>query len=244
MSVFSSPDRVNELDSLGRDKRLYYTSNLSHKEIMKKVCHEIATNPIAGPSCESKRRKSKKSQSSDSDESSEDVKSVTTCILENSLNRIDIEQEPRPCDIIQDLIREELAPDGQAVIAEAQLIVENGDLANNNRDREGNNYVAPEIHNAVMDIDNVIVDNNNDVELVEQEEALEVEAIPEEGIVIEPVIDLEVDWPSREALFDINSQVDLLEDYDMGGASSAESNSFESCLENLDQCNPCSSMKL
>lgn len=244
MSVFSNPDKVNELDSLGRDKRFYYPSNLPHKEMMKKVCQEIAKNPIAGPSRPPRRGKSKKSQSSDSDESSEEVKSVTTCILENSLNRIDIDEEPRPCDIIQDLIREEVAAEGQAVIVEAPLIVENGDLANNNRDREGNNYVALEVHNDEIHIDNVIVDNNNDVELVEQAEALEVEDIPEEDIVIEPLIDLEVNWSSREALFDINSQVDLLEDYDMGGASSAEPNLSESCLENLDQCNPCSGIML
>lgn len=240
LSIFNNADTVNKIDTLGRDKRFYHLSNLPHNEMMKKVCQEIANNPKAGPSRESKLETSKRSSSFESDESNKEVKLVATCILENSLNRIDIKDEPRHCDVI----REEIVVDDQAIALEVPLVVENGDLANNNRDREGNNYVAREEHDEAIDIDNIIIDNNNDVELLEQAQALDVEDIPEEENINEPLIDLGVDWSSREALFDVNSQVDLLEDYEMEGASSADLNSAESCSENPDCCNPCSSMKL
>ncbi|RZC42774.1 uncharacterized protein BDFB_005918, partial [Asbolus verrucosus] len=226
LSVFDNFDKINELDAVRREKKFFnFTSNLPHREMMKKICQEIVKYPIAGPSRDPKRKSPKKSPSSDSDDSVEDVKSITTCILENSLNKIEFKDEERQRgNLIQELIQEVPLP--QDEIIGPVLIVENGDLANNNRDLEGNNYPAgneenPQNDNAIdnLELNNVNIDNNNEVvEAAPDEEAQAVEEVHDDNVDVEPPVDIEVAWSSREALFDVNSQVDLLEDFDMDAA--------------------------
>ncbi|XP_068910965.1 uncharacterized protein [Tenebrio molitor] len=231
LSVFDNFDKINELDAVRKERKYFnFASNLPHREVMKKLCQEIVKHPIPGPSRDPKRSKPKKSHSSDSDDSVEDVKSITTCILENSLNKIEVKDEERQRgDLIQELIPEELPPEEVPVqqdeVVEPLLIVENGDLANNNRDLEGNNYPAENAENPLpqndnaqdnLELDNVNIDNNNEiVDLVPVAEAEAAEEVVEENIEIEPPVNVEVAWSSREALFDVNSHVDLLEDFDM-----------------------------
>ncbi|XP_008200824.1 uncharacterized protein Hen1 isoform X2 [Tribolium castaneum] len=213
LSVFDNFDKINELDAVRREKKYFnFASNLPHREVMKKICQEIAKHPIAGPSRDPKKGKQlKKSQSSDSDESVDDVKSITTCILENSLNKIECQDEDIRGNLIQELIPEENLE--EIPVVEPILIVENGDLANNNRDLEGNNYPAEDVeqNDEIVDNQELINANNNDVEVA----VAQAEEDEEENIEIEPPVDVEVAWSSREALFDINSQVDLLEDFEM-----------------------------
>lgn len=219
LSVFDNFDKINELDAVRREKKFFnFTSNLPHREVMKKICQEIARHPIAGPSRIPKKTKQpKKSQSSDSDESVEDVKAITTCILENSLNKIECKNEERRGHLIQEFIEEENIPPVQPEeVIEPILIVENGDLANNNRDLEGNNYPPedgedqPQNDNIDnQELNNVNIDNNN--EIMRDEAPAEIEV--EENLEIEPAV--EVAWSSCEAIFDANSQIDLLEDFDM-----------------------------
>ncbi|XP_044258252.1 uncharacterized protein LOC123007190 isoform X2 [Tribolium madens] len=223
LSVFDNFDKINELDAVRREKKYFnFSSNLPHREVMKKICQEIAKHPVAGPSRDSKKGKQpKKSHSSDSDESVEDVKSITTCILENSLNKIECQDEERRGNLIQELIPEENQEEIlvlQEEVLEPVLIVENGDLANNNRDLEGNNYPAEDVEQQNDDIvDNqelINVNNNEVVDEIEVDEA-GAEEEDEENIEIEPPVDVEVAWSSREALYDVNSHVDLLEDFEM-----------------------------
>ncbi|XP_063911487.1 uncharacterized protein LOC135128547 isoform X4 [Zophobas morio] len=232
LSVFDNFDKINELDAIHKDKKYFnFSSNLPHKEVMKKLCQEIAKHPVAGPSRDRKNKHLKKSNSSDSDESVEDVKSITTCILENSLNKLEFQDEPPRGDVIQELI-EPAAPEPLVQhneVIEPVVLVENGDLANNNRDLEGNNYPAenienpePENDNAIDNLDpnNVNVDNNNEIAEAVVEEPVAEERV-EENAEVEPPENVEAEWSSREALFDANSQVDLLEEFEVGSAAPA-----------------------
>ncbi|XP_025830739.1 protein starmaker isoform X2 [Agrilus planipennis] len=113
-----------------------------------------------------------------------------------------------------------------------QAVVENGDLVNNNRDFEGNNY--PNAARDVEEIQNEDNENQNRVEHVEENEVQqdfenrnenndrqplrlrnEVQAVQDAGRDVgEGAEELpEVEQASREALFDPNSQLDLLDGF-------------------------------
>ncbi|KAK4881468.1 hypothetical protein RN001_004787 [Aquatica leii] len=104
-------------------------------------------------------------------------------------------------------------------------VVENGDLANNNRDLEGNNYPNAvendvdlrENGNEMLDPDlqdNADEENrNNDAE--NRNDFVEVLAPPNLELEVVNDRDMEIEFASREALFDPNSQVDLLEEFDI-----------------------------
>ncbi|KAJ8971921.1 hypothetical protein NQ317_008705 [Molorchus minor] len=115
---------------------------------------------LPGPSnaASRKRKKVKRGASTDVDDDSPlaDVKSIATCILENTLNKINIVDRDELIEYAGPVVEvvagaaddeerwelEEL-PDVQiADDLEPVPVVENGDLANNNRDVEGNNYIA------------------------------------------------------------------------------------------------------
>lgn len=188
---FPDSNTMNELHYLP-NKPLY---------IDRKLCKEA----VPGPSRIPRRQKKSKqaSTSSDSEEEGywEDVRSIANCLLENTLNKIDADEDEEPMEILAEQVEE-------------QQLVENGDLANNNRDLEGNNYVANEHEvnfeedemNDNLDVDEGVVlveeNNNDDQNIVE-------EIIEEDPRLIEQPPDV-VALASREALFDSNSEQDLL----------------------------------
>ncbi|KAF5307301.1 hypothetical protein FQR65_LT07017 [Abscondita terminalis] len=103
--------------------------------------------------------------------------------------------------------------------------VENGDLANNNRDLEGNNYPNAlenlDLHgndNQIVVLDLQDDANQEDVRNNDAENRNEIEpevAAPNPGLPVPDDRDLEIAFASREALFDPNSQIDLLEEFDV-----------------------------
>ncbi|KAF5286337.1 hypothetical protein FQA39_LY04235 [Lamprigera yunnana] len=118
-------------------------------------------------------------------------------------------------------------------------IVENGDLANNNRDLEGNNYpnalqaILPiaenENQNRIPDLqDNVNNDNerNYDVENRNNiEQNFEGPNLP--MLIVQEQEEIEeVEAASREALFDPNSQIDLLSDFDTSADDEPENSNL------------------
>ncbi|KAB0800814.1 hypothetical protein PPYR_06553 [Photinus pyralis] len=96
--------------------------------------------------------------------------------------------------------------------------VENGDLANNNRDLEGNNYPNAAENEERNENDNenaVLQDNERNDDIENRNQMEEDAAVADPDQQVEDQIDFEVQHFSREALFDPNSQEDLLEDYDV-----------------------------
>lgn len=243
LSVCDNFDKVNELDAMRKEKKFFsFSSNLPPREVMKKICQEIAKHPVAGPSRDPSKRKSpKKSPSSDSDDSAEEVKSITTCLLENTLNKIECldENTIQKSDLIQNI--QELV---EVVLEEPEEVAVERNWVNDNRYLELSNY-APERDdiddqndNQDIGLDNtesshLHIGNHNEIpdllaELDHQEAQENIES--EET---EPLVDVEVAWSSQEALFDVNSQVDLLEDFNMDGALVSGIVFPESCIVNV-----------
>ncbi|KAJ8921444.1 hypothetical protein NQ315_003062 [Exocentrus adspersus] len=174
-------NRINEMDKLPNvlPGRTFLSHLAPPPEVFRKGFLKDKDS-LPGPSSlpVRKRKKVRKSPVSDDDSPFEDVKSITNCLIENTLNKLDVKEDK------QNLIEyaekeaeaeqlEEAALEQQEeafvdVDVDAWPRVENGDLANNNRDFEGNNYIAQE--EAVENIGNDIVNDNLELaeRLVEQ----------------------------------------------------------------------------
>lgn len=112
-------NRVNELD---RFRNVNVT-----KTFLKPLKSPVKDCPVAGTSSGWKKhhRKTRKEPSP-----LDDVKSLTNCIVQNSLNKVELDS-PELINFVED------APLREPVIVPPVELVENGDLANNNRDNEG-----------------------------------------------------------------------------------------------------------
>ncbi|KAL1506235.1 hypothetical protein ABEB36_005632 [Hypothenemus hampei] len=249
------PNRVNELDRMHdmAPTRAFMNNFLRPQNNLKKV--PLKDAPVAGTSASWKKsRKHKDKKGAEKKEPKEvsvldDAKSLTECIIQNSLNIIEVDQQLERSELIKDLspleeinnvaeALQEHPPIVDREVAEVPVhAVENGDLANNNRDNEGNNLLE-NIQEQDVDegidllndnleelvpllADNVpLPENNNDlrVEFQQEEAELQADQLPiVQGVNINR--DLEVDesvaQASREVLYDVNSEQDLLEDFDI-----------------------------
>ncbi|KAK5649559.1 hypothetical protein RI129_000588 [Pyrocoelia pectoralis] len=142
---------------------------------------------------------------------------------------VNIEKKPvQKCDpidvVVEFRVNDEVpnrAQDDHGEVYDVFEEVENGDLANNNRDLEGNNYPNAEENERPNENDNenVVLQNNEDERNDDVENRNQMEEYPIVAEVEQPagedLIGFEVQYASREALFDPNSQEDLLEDYDV-----------------------------
>ncbi|KAF2878686.1 hypothetical protein ILUMI_27494 [Ignelater luminosus] len=203
--------------------------------------HHVKDNvreSIPGTSNMKKKKKLKRPETDEDDDSS-----ANTIKSEDGEKRIEAENKIIVPEIV---VMAEIAPIPDP-------IVENGDLANNNRDVEGNNYPDAQQDGAqndrinVQEIDNenVVVQNNaaangenqrnEDVEnrnaYVEEEEVREEdEHAGAQSVNSSDASEFEIEFASREALFDPNSQVDLLEEYNVPVSASS--------VENIDAPSP------
>lgn len=145
-------NRINEMDKFHNipSGRTFFNHFVPPPELLKKNFLKDK-DPLPGPSNvpSKKRKKAKKSLQHDPDDDSplEDVKSITKCLIENTLNKLDVEEdkhnfieyveaEPEPDEPRQEVeapVQDNEVPQ----IHEEAPVVENGDLANNNRDIEG-----------------------------------------------------------------------------------------------------------
>ncbi|XP_060526237.1 uncharacterized protein LOC132701933 isoform X2 [Cylas formicarius] len=216
-SVKSEAVRIDDADKLFAAKTVSYG--------VLKALKKPPDFAIAGPSTSPKKKKVKL-KCEDSIE--EDAKSIANCIVQNSLNKIDVED---PAELIHYLGIIEERPVANPERAEEPQLVENGDLANNNRDDEGNNFageirVAEGADHINDNVDEPVVplqdngagfeDNNDnfrdDDVAVPVAQDLPAVLIVEEPL--EPAIEPEeVASASKEALFDPLSERDLLQDF-------------------------------
>ncbi|XP_018565094.1 uncharacterized protein LOC108906313 [Anoplophora glabripennis] len=169
-------NRINEMDKFHNipPGRTFFNHFVPPPEVLKKSFLKDKDS-LPGPSSvpSKKRKKVRKSFQSDVDDDSpfEDVKSITNCLIENTLNKLDVkedkqnlieyvEPEPEPPPEAEEppQVNEMAVVQELPQIHEEAPVVENGDLANNNRDFEGNNYIAQE--EAVENIGNDIVNDN------------------------------------------------------------------------------------
>lgn len=116
-------NRVNELD---RFRNVNVT-----KTFLKPLRSPPRDFPVAGTSSGWKKHHRKTRKSPDKEPTPlDDVKSLTNCIVQNSLNRVEVDS-PELINFVEDAI------DAPLIEPAVALLVENGDLANNNRDNEG-----------------------------------------------------------------------------------------------------------
>lgn len=114
-------NRVNELD---RFRNVNVT-----KTFLKPLRSPLKDGPVAGTSSGWKKHHRKARKDSPLD----DVKSLTNCIVQNSLNKVELDS-PELINFVEDAVD---APLVEPAIIPPIGLVENGDLANNNRDNEG-----------------------------------------------------------------------------------------------------------
>lgn len=123
-------NRFNELDAFSNRHQFYQfpCSRTFMNHFLKppnelKKANKESKDPVAGPSHSKKKKKLKQTPSQDSEDSSlEEAKSIATCILENSLNRID---SHRDLQIIEQLTDETKGPpEGVSKVEDAELAEE------------------------------------------------------------------------------------------------------------------------
>lgn len=143
-------NRVNEMDKFHNipSGRTFFNHFVPPPDVVKKGFLKDKDS-LPGPSSlpAKRRRKFRKSLPGDVDDDSpfEDVKSITNCLIENTLNRLDVKEDRKNLiEYVEPEVqaRVEEGPvvgvdDVPAIQEEGPVVVENGDLANNNRDVEG-----------------------------------------------------------------------------------------------------------
>ncbi|XP_030759035.1 uncharacterized protein LOC115884554 [Sitophilus oryzae] len=260
------PNRVNELDKYRYVSGSKNMNNQVRQQELKKLAtkdnsvkNSLVKDPIAGPSgwkkslnFKNKDQQNKKSPLKKDCEPThlDDAKSITNCIIQNSLNKIEVQEESPKSELIKDLnIEQNLIQDVEALlipenleavpheVGEVAPVVENSDLANNNRDNEGNNFPAiiqdididegiDLLNDNLEDIVPLLEDNlnmqhnNNDVLLranieppnIQREAPAELEIFEN---IDEPERPEVLAMASREALYDVNSEPDMLDDLDI-----------------------------
>ncbi|KAK9878825.1 hypothetical protein WA026_003660 [Henosepilachna vigintioctopunctata] len=211
------PNKVNELDCLNNrnhSRRFPMTKTFfsqlmrtqfkfSDRKIARKNVKGKILSPTKGQS--NSTRKKKKSLSDSEDDVFKDIKSITNCLLENTLNKLDIKESSK---LIVDHIDDPVVETPQTssrTISSANLETVNAPLPSTSSNQEKNTIkeIEMDTHKVSTDKDGYTSGSDSSISLRDKAEN-------KPGKV-----GLDATGCSTEALFDPNSQVDLLEDFDM-----------------------------
>ncbi|XP_076258447.1 hen1 methyltransferase isoform X2 [Rhynchophorus ferrugineus] len=247
-------------NSLNKDNKGKRKSVQKDKFAVSPTCESNKEPSVAGPSGWKRNVKQKDMNKKPNDVSTpnepthlEDAKSITNCIIQNSLNKIEVDEEIRQfkSELIKDLspqeniieVPEEVHEQRVERQQEVPVLMENSDVANNNRDNEGNNFPAHDLQDVEIDEgigvdllndnledlalfleDNLHMPNNNNVPPVPAPVDAAVDVIIDRVIPNEPqpepeddrqLVEDDLAHASHEALYDVNSEPDMLDDFDI-----------------------------